>query len=104
MGKGSYWTSLSHSGVAFTPYYEPKGLKLGYLGQWYALNPMAEEMAYSWAKKRGTPYEKDLVFRSNFMKDFSRELPLELRDSSVETLDFTQFYSLIDEDNHRKLA
>jgi len=72
MPKAGYWTNLRHDGVAFVPPYQPQGLRLRFKNELFSLGPLAEEMAYSWAKKKDTPYVKDSIYADNFWKDFSR--------------------------------
>jgi DNA topoisomerase-1 len=96
MAKAGYWTTLRHNGVAFTKPYEPKGLPLGFAGRWYSLSPLAEEMAYAWAKKKDTPYVKDTAYANNFWKDFSRNLPPELGGAALKDLDFSRFVESVD--------
>lgn len=87
------WKNLSHNGVAFPPEYQYKGLDLGIRGKKVKLSPLAEEIAYAWAMKIGTPYVKDEVFASNFLSDFKKQLPEEYSNSSIiiKDLDFLKF-------------
>jgi len=103
MSRNRYWTTLRHNGVVFAPPYVPKGLRLGYEGKDYRLSPQAEEMAYAWAKKKDTNYVKDPVFVTNFMKDFRRQLPPELRDSPISKFDFSEFYAEVEREAQLKL-
>ena len=96
-----YWTALSHNGVAFPSPYVPIGLKVEFGGERFSLSPMAEEMAYAWAK-RGILYVEDPVFVSNFQNDFSRELPMKLRDVRLQDIDFSEFFSYIENERRRK--
>ena len=102
MPKAGYWHGLRHNGVAFTPPYRPKGLKLGFEGRWFPLSPLAEEMAYCWAKKKDTPYVKDPAYADNFRKDFSRQLPAELRSASLPELLFDEFNAQVDSEKKQK--
>ncbi len=53
------------------------------------LTPLQEEMAYAWAKKKGTPYVEDLVFIRNFMRDFSAALGYE-KPLGIDQIDFSE--------------
>lgn len=91
-----YWTTLEYNGPAVYPGYVPKGLCLMIDNRRVHLSPLAEEMAYHLAKKKDTPYVKDPVFISNFMRDFARVLPEEYRDVPFEKIDFGEFYRYVD--------
>lgn len=71
-------------------------------GQRFSLSPLAEEMAYCWAKKKDTPYVKDPVYSDNFWKDFSRQLPAELRSASLSELRFDEFNAQVDLEKKQK--
>src|ERR1700722_20019593 len=98
------WKILRHNGVAFPDPYIPKGLTVAIRGEPVSLSPMAEEMAYNFAKKKDTPYVQDPVFVANFMKHFSKELPEAFRGASFSEIDFSQFYRLADAEKHAKEA
>jgi DNA topoisomerase-1 len=102
MPKAGYWTNLRHNGVAFIPPYQPQGLKLKFKNEWFPLGPLAEEMAYSWAKKKDTPYVKDSTYAYNFWRDFSRQLPSELKATSLKDLDFEEFNRRVDYEKGQK--
>jgi DNA topoisomerase-1 len=96
MKSQKYWTTLEYNGPAVYPPYTPKGLHISINGESVSLSPLAEEMAYHLAKKKDTPYIKDPFFISNFMKDFSKELPQKFRNVSFEKIDFSEFYRYVD--------
>jgi len=97
------WRTLRHNGVVFPDPYVPKGLSVKLSGQELRLAPLAEEMAYQFAKKKDTPYVQDPVFRSNFMKYFVKELPPPAtKQTKFEELDFSQFYKLVDQEKMQK--
>jgi DNA topoisomerase-1 len=91
MKKKRKWKSLAHNGVCFPPDYEPMGFRLRIRGEAVELTPFQEEMAMAWAKKIGTPYVEDPVFRKNFLADFLKLFPPELKDVRIEDLDFAEF-------------
>ena len=97
-----YWKTLSHSGVNFPDLYEPSGLALYVRGKQVELSPLAEEMAYAFAKKKDTPYVQDPVFRTNFVKDFEKELPAWCRGAKFEDFDFHEFYRKVDAEKAEK--
>ena len=98
------WKTLRHNGVAFPDPYVPKGLTVTIRGEAVSLSPIAEEMAYNFAKKKDTPYVQDPVFAANFMKHFSRELPDAFKGSNFSDVDFSRFYSLADAEKRAKEA
>jgi DNA topoisomerase-1 len=99
------WRTLRHNGVAFPDPYLPRGLAVRVSGQEVKLSPLAEEMAYQFAKKKDTPYVQDPVFRANFMKYFVKELPPPVtKQTKFEELDFSQFYRVVDEEKRDKEA
>ena len=60
-------------------------------------------MAYQFAKKKDTPYVQDPVFRANFMKYFTKELPPPAtKKTKFEDIDFSQFYRLVDQEKMQK--
>ncbi|PSN83764.1 hypothetical protein B9Q13_04970 [Candidatus Marsarchaeota G2 archaeon ECH_B_SAG-G16] len=85
-----YWDSFVHNGVCFPPPYDYKGLEIIVHGKRYKLSPVAEEMAWAWVKIMNTEKVKDEVFRSNFMKDFSKHLPKEIRNVDISQIDFSE--------------
>ncbi len=96
------WKTLSHRGVAFPPEHIAKGVPVMIRGQQVPLLPLAEEMAYQFAKKKDTPYVQDPVFVGNFMKHFSKELPAEYRSAKFAEIDFSRFYRLVDQEKKVK--
>ena len=97
-----YWRKLYHNGVCFPPEYVPDGLSIRARGKMFELSPLAEEMAYNLAKKRETPYFSDPVFRSNFMIDFTKNLPESVRDVSFEEIDFSEVYQKVERERLEK--
>src|ERR1700745_3658894 len=86
------WKELRHTGVAFPPAYEPKGLQINIRGEAVRLSQEAEEMAYAWGKKRTTPYIQDPVFQTNFLSDFIKLLPGNFANTKYSEIDFTPVY------------
>ena len=82
-------TQLIHKGVIVPdpPEYQKLHIKID--GKVIELTPIQEEMAYAWAKKKGTPYVEDLVFIRNFMSDFSRALGYE-KPLKLDQVDFSE--------------
>jgi DNA topoisomerase-1 len=81
-----------------------KGVGVVIRGQVVSLSPIADEMAYNFAKKKDTPYVRDPVFVENFMKYFAKELPTEFRGVKYSEIDFSRFYSLVDQEKRTKEA
>ena len=100
----AYWKTLSHNGVQFPPLYEPLGMSASVKGEPVALSPLAEEMAYLFAKKKDTPYFQDPVFIENFMADFAKQLPLSRREARFVDLDFSEFYLRVDQEKAAREA
>jgi DNA topoisomerase-1 len=98
----AYWKTLSHNGVYFPPLYEPDGLSITVQGKLVKLSPLAEEMAYQFAKKKDTPYVQDPVFRSNFMHDFARQLPDTCKGARFGDVDFAEPYAKVDREKAAK--
>jgi DNA topoisomerase-1 len=98
----AYWKTLSHNGVNFPPPYEPEGLSIAVRGKPVRLSPLAEEMAYQFAKKKDTPYVLDPVFRSNFMDDFAKQLPPWCQGAKFEDVDFSALYAKVDREKALK--
>ena len=98
----AYWKTLSHNGVNFPDPYVPEGITISVGGREVSLSPLAEEMAYNFAKKKDTPYVQDPVFRSNFMSDFAKELPDWCKGTKFEALDFSKFYRRVDSEKAAK--
>ena len=98
----AYWKTLSHNGVNFPDHYHPEGLRVTVKGKDVALGPLAEEMAYAFAKKKDTPYVQDPLFRSNFMEGFAMELPASCRGATFEDLDLGTLYRKVDAEKAEK--
>ena len=98
------WKTFRHSGIAFPEPYVPKGMSVRFNGQEVKLSPLAEEMAYQFAKKKDTPYVQDPVFRQNFMKYFTEQLPPPANRAKFEEIDFSQLYRLVDKEKMDKEA
>jgi DNA topoisomerase-1 len=80
---------LIHRGVIVPDTPEYQGLSIKIDGKPVKLTPSQEEMAYAWAKKKGTPYVEDLVFIRNFMRDFSTALGYE-KSLKIDQIDFSE--------------
>src|SRR5271169_4284327 len=97
------WRTLRHNGVAFPDAYLPRGLSIRISGQEVKLSPLAEEMAYQFAKKKDTPYVQDPVFVANFLKYFVKQLPPPAtKQTKFEEIDLSQFYKLVDQEKMQK--
>jgi DNA topoisomerase-1 len=96
------WKTLRHNGVAFPPEHAVKGLTITVRGEPVTLSPLADEMAYQFAKKKDTPYVQDPVFVENFMKHFSKELPPKFYGVKFSEVDLSKFYRLVDQEKKEK--
>lgn len=93
------------------PKYEAKGLRVWVRGVEFRLTPEQEEMAVAWAKKMGTPYVEDPVFASNFHRDFSKKLGIEVKPGDVdysevfrEVLRDREYRASLSREERRRLA
>lgn len=86
---------LHHNGVLVPLRYEGVGLTINVRGEEIKMTPEQEEMAMAWAKKVGTPYVEDPVFASNFHKDFSAKLGIEVKPGYV---DFSDVLRVVEEE------
>ena len=94
--KEKKWSTLQHSGILFPPVYEPKKLSISINGKKITLDPLQEEMAYLWSKKKDTPYAQDTVFQKNFTKDFTRQLGKAYSGTKYADIDFSHIYKIVD--------
>ena len=76
--------SLEHNGVLVPPRYVGGGRTIRVRGEAVKLNDEQEEMAVAWAKKIGTPYVEDPVFKENFHRDFSTKLGMNVLPGDVD--------------------
>jgi len=87
------WQTLSWNGPAFSTSYEYKQYPIRIKSIEVILEPAAEEMAYHWAAKTGTPYVKDKTFCRNFWQDFKKIIPKSFIDTKFpEDWDFSIIY------------
>ncbi|HXG07180.1 MAG TPA: DNA topoisomerase I [Nitrososphaera sp.] len=96
------WQTLEHNGVAFPPEYQPRGIVVTIRGEKLALNRDQEELVYAWAKKKDTHYVQDPVFQENFMIDLRKLLPEKFKDVTINDIDFSMAYRLVDEEKRMK--
>src|SRR5690242_11277433 len=97
------WRTLQHNGVAFPPFYIPKGLSIYIKDEKVILSPDQEELVYAWAKKKDTHYVKDQVFQVNFLSDFKKLLPEKYQQiGSIEEINFEDAFTLVDKEKRFK--
>ena len=96
------WKTLKHNGILFPPPFESQGIKIKIKGKQIDLDLLQEEMVYQWAKKKDTPYAQDKVFQKNFVADFSKTLPKELKKISFSDIDFSAAYKVVDKEKDAK--
>jgi DNA topoisomerase-1 len=104
MPKEVKWHTLSHNGVAFPEPYNYRGLQIMVKGKPLKLDPIQEEMAMAWAKKKDTVYVKDPVFASNFLLDFKKVLPAEFSDIHIGDLDFSELHEIVEREKTVNLS
>lgn len=96
------WKTLQHNGILFPPVYASQGIYIKIKGQKVTLNLDQEEMVYQWAKKKDTPYAKDLVFQKNFTADFIKTLDPKFKKTTYADIDFSKAYKIIDQEKDRR--
>ena len=95
------WKSLIHQGVAFPPEHQPLGFSIRIFGRPFKLTPFQEEMAVAWGKKKDTPYVKDPVFQKNFLAEFLKLFPKDLKAAKIEDMDFTEIHQWIESEKKK---
>src|ERR1041385_4406358 len=99
------WDTLEHNGIAFPPEYQSRGITITIRSENLMLNRDQEEMVHAWASKKDTHYVHDLVFQSNFLKDFSKLLPARFQDIyNIKDIDFSEAFRHIDQERKIKEA
>lgn len=97
MSKPALWNELRHNGIYVPEPYRARGIPLRYRGREYYLDDEGELMALHLAA-RLEKHIDDEVFLRNFMKDFRRRLPKELRDVDLRELDLSEFRRAVEQD------
>jgi len=90
--------TLWHNGVCFPERQKDLGLVLKINGIDHTLTLEQQEMIMSWAKKKGTPYWDDQVFKENFYSDFCKNLGIDY----TEDIDLNNVLKIIEEDKLKK--
>lgn len=85
---------MRHSGVAFPPPYEPRGLTVKIKDKPHKLEPLQEEMLLAWAKKIGTPYVQDKVFQANFLGSLRERWPDLFDAVEIKDIDFRELEAI----------
>ena len=88
--RGRGMESMHHNGVMVPPVYEAKGYSVKIKGELRKLQPREEERIVAWAKKIGTPYVDDPVFKKNFHNDLSKLMGEKIRHSDI---DYSEIYA-----------
>lgn len=96
------WKTLEHNGILFPPAFETKNLSVKIRGEHIDLDLLHEEMVYQWAKKKDTPYVKDLTFQKNFTVDFVRKLGSKYKNVKYSEIDFTKAYALVEREKEAR--
>jgi DNA topoisomerase-1 len=97
------WNTLEHNGIIFPPDYESKGISIKLKGQPVKLDLLQEEMIYQWAKKKDTPYVKDVVFQKNFVADFAATFNGKYNNLSLSDVDLSDAFKFVDKEKDQKL-
>ncbi|WP_268541195.1 DNA topoisomerase I [Candidatus Nitrosotenuis cloacae] len=97
------WKTLQHNGIIFPPEYETRGISVKIKGQPVKLDLLQEEMVYQWAKKKDTPYVKDVVFQKNFVTDFAATFGGKFKGITLSDIDFSQAFKIVDKEKDAKL-
>ena len=98
------WQTLRHNGIAFPPPHDYRELTIKIKNRNLKLDPLQEEMLLAWAKKKDTPYVLDPVFQKNFLGDFVKTLPEDLRDISLADIDFRELNAIADREKTANLS
>jgi len=98
------WTTLRHNGVAFPPPYDYRGLTVKIKTESVKLNPDQEEMLMAWAKKKDTPYVRDAVFQSNFLRDLKAKFDARFADMTLADIDFRELNAIADREKTANLS
>ncbi|UCE10840.1 MAG: DNA topoisomerase I [Candidatus Thorarchaeota archaeon] len=93
--------TLWHNGILVLRSPEPHGIHILVRGKEVSLTPLQEEMAMAWVRKLGTPYVEDPVFKSNFLKDFSKALGVRPV-LTLDEIDFSVAIDIVEEERARK--
>lgn len=91
---------LIHNGIIVPDPAAPLGLSIAIRGVEVALTSAQEEMALAWVRKLGTPYAEDVIFQTNFLRDFSAALGLTLP-LSLSEIDFTNCVKVVNKERYR---
>lgn len=91
--------SLHHNGVSFPEPYKSLDLVFTINGIDRILTLEQQKMIMAWAKKAGTPYWNDPVFRKNFFTDFCKSLNIDYS----EDFDLVAIGEIIAEEKQKKL-
>ncbi|RDE17431.1 MAG: hypothetical protein C4K49_02835 [Candidatus Thorarchaeota archaeon] len=96
--------SLRHNGIYVLRPPDPHNLTIHVRGKDMILDGLQEEMAVAWVKKIGTPYVDDPVFKSNFSRDFSKQLGINppLRLDDVGEIDLAEVTAFVEVQRKRK--
>lgn len=90
--------NLFHNGILVLPKYKACGYLIFIKGQSCQLHDKAEEMAFAFVRKKGTPYVQDLIFCRNFFKDFCSELGVPY----TEDINFEQIEIQVEKERYSK--
>jgi DNA topoisomerase-1 len=96
------WTVLKHNGPMFPPPYQPHKIQVLVKNKEVLLPEQAEEYSTMYAKFIDTPYIENNSFKKNFWKDFKPTLPSELKEISLDDIDFTPIKNYLIREKEKK--
>src|SRR3989344_677104 len=96
------WEAFSHNGVLFPDEYIPHNIPLKYNNQLIKLTPLQEEYAMLYAKYINTDYVKIKLFNKNFWNDWSKILGKDHIITSLDGIDFTEYYNILQKQKEQK--
>ena len=97
------WTVLQHNGPLFPPAYIPHNTPVIINNNNVILPPQAEEYATMYARFIDTPYVQNNNFKKNFWKDFKVVLPDNMKQLTIDQIDFTLIKNYLIMEKEKKL-
>jgi DNA topoisomerase I len=86
------WDTLEHNGPMFPPEYKPHNLPIIYNEEKIYLQPIAEEIAYIYAKLIGNEVLENRTFQKNFWNDWKKLLKEDSPIKNLDDCDFSEIY------------
>lgn len=95
-GGGKQWEVMIHNGPMFAPLYESHNIPIIINGQKHQLNGLAEEYITMYARYIDTDYIKKPRFNKNFLRDWKKTLPSNIKINNMEEIDATDIKKHLD--------